>query len=211
MSSAKDLLQYDIDLDDAITNCSDDVFYNDSILHALIIMKHLFRKAQNLNEGQRTMNIFCGNFSLFRDKTREKIEKEKKEYSLEGLCEKERKKWDNWDLFGELQKALSDFLETDKAKLNLIMMRDIDTLCENSVWNTLKTAIERKKMSIFLLDHEKDLGLGEFHFAVISDAYRIETSDEHKKATCCFCDKDGSNILNSNFAELQKNSLEVFL
>lgn len=204
MPDARELLQYDEDLNVAVEDGSSDVFYNDSILHAFIIMKHLLKKAQK--EEQKQIRIFCGNFSLFRDETKRKIQKEKNGYSLDKLTDKEIEKWHGWDLFGELQNELRTFLNQEGAKLHLIMMRGISSLRDNEVWEILKTGIDNNKLFIYSLD----AGLKIDHFAVTSDAYRVENSDLYKKATCCFGDRKGADILNSNFDILLRYSSKVY-
>lgn len=204
MSDARDLLQYDEDLSVAVKEGSSDVFYNDSILHAFIIMKYLIHKARKDEEKQ--ISIFCGNFSLFRDETKRKIQKEKDDYSIDKLSEEEIEKWNQWDLFHDLQKELKEFLNESQAKFNLIMTRGIESLRKNEVWEILKFGIDKNRLSIYLLDE----GLKLDHFAVTTDAYRLENSDEYKKATCCFGDRKGADILNSNFDILLRYSSRVY-
>ncbi|MCQ4872008.1 hypothetical protein [Butyricimonas paravirosa] len=112
MQNAKDLLKYKKDLSQAITDKSNTIFFNDSILHAMLIMKELFNKASQEVEG--TMRMYCGKFSLFRDKTKIKILNEKNNCSLDYLSDEEQIEWRNLNFFNNLQETLNNFINRGK-------------------------------------------------------------------------------------------------
>lgn len=199
MLTAKKLLTYKSDLERAVNKRSPEIFFNDSILHAMLIMKALLQKAQN--EGSKLLNVYCGNFSLFRDKTRIKVDNEKMNCSIEDLGNGELDQWRELNLYADLQKQLNDFLDND-GRLDLIVQYQADDLPNNEVWRILSGGIQTKKVRIFQLK----INVGLDHFATTQEAYRLENSDEAKTATCCFCDEKNAKILNENFKELVKLS-----
>ena len=199
MLTAKKLLEYKSDLEKAVDNRSTEIFFNDSILHAMLIMKALLQKAQN--ENSKLLNVYCGNFSLFRDKTKIKVDNEKTNCSIDNLDEGELAEWRGLNLYADLQKQLNDFLDND-GRLDLIVQYQADDLPDNEVWRILSNGIQKKKVRIFQLR----INVGLDHFATTQEAYRLENSDETKTATCCFCDEKNAKILNENFKELIKLS-----
>ena len=201
---AKDLLCYQEKLANAAQIGSSDIFFNDSILHAMVIMQEIFNKAAR--EPKNTVCMYCGNFSLFRDRTKSKILGEKMACSTDDLKENEQQQWQEKDFFGDLCNSLSNFLN-NQGSLKLIMEYGIDTLTDNSVWNILQPSIRSKRTEIYALI--TNMGLD--HFATTTDAYRVENSDELKTATCCFGDRNNANVLNDNFKELLELSQPVEL
>lgn len=203
MPTAKELLDYQQRLRDAVEKESSDIYYNDSILHATMIMKELFHKA--LKEDRKTVRMFCGNFSLFRDHTASKIENEKNSCSLEGLTDEERQTWAGIDFFGDLKRAFVDFVQHADARFELIMQYGEDSLRKDSIWEVLRRESDKGKAKVYV----STVNLGLDHFATTATAYRVENSDVVKTATCCFNDKNGADVLNDNFIELTKFSSPV--
>lgn len=199
---AKDLLDYQEKLINAANNGSSDIFFNDSILHAMVIMKEIFDKAAK--EPRKTVCMYCGKFSLFRDKTKGKIFAEKMACLTNDLTEDERKQWEQKDFFTDLHNSLLSFIEND-GSLKLIMEYDIETLEDNSVWEILHPSIQNKRTEIYTL--VTNVGLD--HFATTAEAYRVENSDSLKTATCCFGDKNNANVLNDNFKKLLGYSRQI--
>lgn len=186
-------------------NYNSTIFFNDSILHATMILKELFSKA--LTEEEKTINMYCGKFSLFRDETKEKIQEVKyKYYTTDGLPEEDIKKWVGFDPFTELQEELSVFL-SENGKLNIIMEADPTSLQTYKVWTKIKNGIESNKVKLFHLYTP----LGVEHYTVTRDAYRLENSDSYKTAVGCFQDPANAKILNDNFKYLMQFSQLVRL
>ena len=118
MPTAKELLNYRDQLNTAVQNQSSEIYFNDSILHAMIIMKEIFNKASV--ENRKKVCMFCGNFSLFRDETKEKIANEKNHCSLDGLNANEMRDWANIDFYNDLRDAFLAFLDHADASFELI-------------------------------------------------------------------------------------------
>lgn len=199
MQNAKDLLNYKKELAQAIKDGDDTIFFNDSILHTMLIVKELLNKASK--EDGRLLQMYCGNFSLFRDKTERKVLDEKYKWSTTDLSKEESENWASLDFYADLQQALTDFLSVE-GKLKLILQYQTNTLPENRVWRVLENGIRQNNVSIYQLK----INVGLDHFAVTREAYRVENSNEIKTATCCFKDSPNANILNENFNELIKFS-----
>lgn len=196
MINAADILNYTQTFKDG-DEYNSNIYYNDSILHATIILRELLIKAAQ--ENSKTLNMYCGKFSLFRDNTAEKIKNLKlEECTTKSLTPDQEKEWATFDPFEDLQKELVDFLNTQDGTLNLIIERDFETLSKNKVWPILKAGMEQNKVRIYKL--KEKFGLG--HFAVTEEAYRIEDSDDNKTATGCFKDTLNATILNENFGYL---------
>lgn len=200
MPTAKELLNYRDQLNTAVQNQSSEIYFNDSILHAMIIMKEIFNKASV--ENRKKVCMFCGNFSLFRDETKEKIANEKNHCSLDGLNANEMRDWANIDFYNDLRDAFLAFLDHADASFELILQSGINTLKDMSIWELLENENLMRKIKVYASNF--DIGLD--HFVVTSDAYRVENSDTIKTATCCFNDKESANVLNDCFKELVKFS-----
>lgn len=195
---AKDLLKYKKDLDAAISDSKTNLFFNDSILHAMMITNALFEKAAL--EPQKNVCMYCGEFSLFRDKTKSKVLNEKMECSTDGLEEYELKMWEKISFFTDLQESLEKFLKN--GTLKVIIANNVKTIPEESVWSIIEPYINNKKVEIYEL--KSNVGLD--HFATTNDSYRIENSDKDKTAICCFRDKLNADVLQNNFKDLLKLS-----
>lgn len=63
-------------------------------------MKALLQKAQN--EDSKLLSVYCGNFSLFRDKTKIKVNNEKMNCSIEDLENGELDQWRGLNLYADL-------------------------------------------------------------------------------------------------------------
>ncbi|MCD8183793.1 MAG: hypothetical protein LUE99_12750 [Bacteroides sp.] len=200
----KDLLAYQDKLEIAVEKGSSDIFFNDSILHAMVIMRGIFIKATQ--ESKRNVCMYYGNFSLFRDRTQGKILGEKMACLIDDLPEVDQQRWEQTDYFGNLRHSLQDFLNSE-GSLKLIMEYGVDTLKDDSVWEILQPSIINGRTEIYVL--KTNMGLD--RFAVTSEAYRVENSDGLKTATCCFGDKKNANVLNDNFRELLELSQPVLV
>ena len=182
------------------------IYVNDSILHASIITAELFQKARK--ELSRTVNMYCGEFSLFRDEAQRRIKNFKMDCDTTDLSEKQELQWQAFDPYSNLQQQITLFLNDDnKGKLNLIIERGLESLKKCSIWKTLKSGMDNNRVKISVLSNP--IGIG--HFAVTEEAYRLEDSDDNKTASGCFRDTENANILNDNFDFLQKISEPVCL
>ena len=183
---------------------NDSIYLNDSVLHATIITNEIFEKA--LSETGKTVNMYCGRFSLFRDENRAEIDNLKLQCDISDLSDEKKKEWAEFNPFSDLQHKLGVFLDDEnKGHLNLIMEQDIESLKKCEVWKVLKRGMENNRVSLFAL--KESMGLG--HFCVTEEAYRLEKSDNNKTASGCFKDKVNADILNDNFEFLKKASEHI--
>lgn len=203
MASAQKILDYIKELqDEEKLGYTPKVHFNDSILHACAVMAAILRKAAA--EPENTLNMFCGNFSLFRDETRQKVAAEKSGYDGSDLSDEDKKKWESLDLFTDLLEQMRKFL--GKGKFNLIVQRDAEGLRSNTIWTSLQGAISDGRAKIYQMNEDTELD----HFATTFEAYRIENSDRKKTAICCFKDPKNSLVLNGNFGLLTRRATPVF-
>lgn len=198
---ASELLEYKTKLEVAITNKEMAIFFNDSILHAMMIMAAIFQKASM--EPQKCVRMYCGEFSLFRDKTEDKVYREKACCSLEDLDNEQRNQWDKLNFYRELQNAFKKFLALENSSLEIIIANNIETLPQNAVWNIIKQ--NERKIKIYKL--KDDVGLD--HFVTTTDSYRVENSDINKTAICSFRDKEYASVLIDNFKDLLNFSQQI--
>lgn len=184
---------------------NDNIFYNDSILHAAIVTTELFDKA--LLENKLVVNMYCGKFSLFLDETKEKIDWVKEGCSIDGLNEQQINDWNNLDPYKKLTGRLESFLNSKNGgTLNIVIERELESLKKSRVWVTLRDGIRNGRVTLSVLN--EPLGLN--HYTVTEEAYRIERSDDNKTATGCFQDRDNADMLNSNFRLLQRLAQPVY-
>lgn len=204
MATAQEILNYIDAFDHEAENGYDSkIHLNDSILHACVVMKALITKASQ--EFERTINMYCGVFSLFRDKTSAKVQRAKDACNVDGLSIEDNDRWNTLDLFGALQNRLREFLG-DGGKLNLIVQREIESLRDNQIWTALQKGISDGTVKIYSLSENISLD----HFATTYEAYRIENSDEEKTAMCCFRDEKRGLVLNNNFTTLKQRSQLIY-
>lgn len=204
MATAQEILSYIDNFSLEAQNGYDSkIHLNDSILHACVVMKALITKASQ--EFEKNINMYCGTFSLFRDKTYDKVQRAKDACDLTGLSPKDTERWNNLDLFGDLQNKLREFL-ANRGKLNLIVQREIDSLRDNQIWTALQKWINEGTVKIYAMTENSSLD----HFAVTYEAYRIENSDEEKTALCCFKDEKRGLVLNNSFTSLKNRSQLIY-
>lgn len=202
---AIELIEYKKKLDEAIEGNKVALFFNDSILHAMMIMEALFKKASTEGD-QKVVYMYCGELSLFRDKTKNKVFNEKNNCSLDDLDKEQQSYWNQIDFYANLQSSFKEFIEKDGSLLEIIIANDVETLPQNSIWKIIKSNIDNHKIKIYKL--KNDVGLD--HFVTTKDSYRVENSDENKTAICGFRDESSANILIDNFKDLLNLSQKIF-
>ena len=148
MATAKEILDYKEGFHDKDGNYKSTTFFNETILHASIMMHELFKKAAS--EPAKVVNMYCGKFSLFRDSARNEINAKKAEYDDSTLTENEKDAWSKLKPFNELQDSLRKFLH-DEGTLNLIVEYDYESLKNESVWNILFPEDNDRKCNVCLL------------------------------------------------------------
>ena len=205
MITAKNLLAYsskfkkEVPGHDGKYEYTSEILLNDSIVHAAIITANLFEKA--ITEPMKTVNMYCGEFSLFREKAQYAIDKVLSDCDKAGLSVSEEEAWKNFKPGQELLDNFTEFLKNG-GTLNLIIERGDDTLKSCEIWKTLRDYIRNGQVHLSVI--RESMGLG--HFTATADAYRIEKSDNTKTAIGCFNDPENAEVLNENFMFLQKIS-----
>jgi hypothetical protein len=187
----KTYLEYSERLQKCIETDSKDIIFNDSIVHAVMVMTAMLMLA---NQKKTVVKMFCGKFSLFRDKTEEKLrgalseaEPEDTELKLQWMDYYQK-------LFGELHKALEVFLKNG-GKLHLVVEKTISGLSNERIWNIIKGPLYSGQMTVAYYNNT----IGIDHFAITGNAYRRENSDSEKTALCCFNSEKTSSVMNSTF------------
>lgn len=191
----RDFLNYKVRLDESIRKEENVFFYNESFIHAAMVMKTLIEKSKRENTP---INMYCGKFSLFRDGAKRKIEKIKEDIK-ETVVEDERQEFDTFDPYGDLLKSFYEFMD-DGGKLNLIVAKSLDGIQDELIWPKLKEYIDCNKCIVKKLNISIDLD----HFVVSGNSFRKENSDEEKTAICSFYNQEVAVVLSNTF-EILKN------
>lgn len=180
-------LEYEADLENKISTTSLERFYNESFVHAAMVLRALIKKA--INEQVSMLYMYCGEFSLFRDA-------KAKELSLEINRIKPAedsdiyKKWVNFKPYDSLITTLSSYFDNG-GKMMLVVDKDITDIKNEKVWDSLKTYFTNGTIEAYRLS--SPIGLN--HFFVAGSSYRRERDHDSKKAVCCFNNMDTSNLL----------------
>lgn len=191
-SKFKSYLEYREKLQQCISNDSEEIIFNDSLVHAVMVMTAMLKQA---DEKKTVMKMFCGKFSLFRDKTEEKLKTVLNEAEpQEDLNLKNQ--WKNYYqlLFNDLLKALETFFNNG-GKLYLVVEKVISGLSNEKVWNIIRGPLSSGQMTVAYYNN----ALGMDHFTVAGNAYRRENSDSEKTALCCFNSANTSSTMNTTF------------
>lgn len=179
-----------------LKECADgnrvDIIYNDSIVHAAMIYKYMFQKAQK--DGVQVVNMFCGKLSILRNSTNQKIRVEQERVrpadNTSGV-----ESWTNFHPFQDLVDTVEKYFDNG-GKLNVILEnQDVKDFTEEQTYPILKKAYESGALYVRLLPFEVGLD----HFTIMNNSYRCENSDENKTALCCFNDPDMTDVLSKSF------------
>ncbi len=209
MATAKEILEFKKSFTDETGNfILKTTYYNDSLLHALIVITRLMDKA--IQEPAKTLNMYCGQFSLFRDKTQKDATSAKNECDTSGLSEEQQEEWAAFNPYRTLQDRLAQFIKPthdggDGGILNVVLSKGFKPLTGEQVWPLLERG--RRDGSVYLYELDNSLDLN--HFATTSEAFRLESSDMQKTATGRFCDPGSASVLNQNFESLKEHSHQL--
>lgn len=202
--SLHDFVEYRDMLENSRRNRSSEMFFNDSDIHELFVVKELFANAVESSPQISTIYMYCGSMSAFRDSMQMTSEEVKKElYPGENALAEDMKEWNDFDPYAKLIARMKDFFNSG-GRLEVIVDDDISSIVNEQIWRDSLSRYfnETKQLSIRLL--VSDCGIE--HFVVSGKAYRSEISHKEKTAFCCFNDPDYSSLLYSNFAFLQNSS-----
>lgn len=202
MYTAKELLNYKEQLEQEAISKTNKIYLNDSILHAMIVMKAIFMTL--LKEDGGRLRMYCGKFSLFGDEIKDKIIEEKKVCYTEDLTEVELQNWNDLDFAGGLREKFIEFLKKKNVSFELIVQSNADYIKSLSIWDELdKDSLD--KISVATINNEFELD----HFVVADNVYRVENSDFNKTAVCCFNDKKTANVLQDCFNVLKTYAKQI--
>lgn len=178
------------------------MFYNDSYVHAAMVAESIIRLA---TRGRMPIKMYCGEFSIFRDKYGEKINQLRVEMEPHDNPEL-HEKWTSFNPYRDLMNSFEAYLNNDEADFQLIVERDISGIKNEQVWAIVERGINNKKFSIKRITDSCGLS----HFIVSGNSYRKESSDKEKTAICCFEDAVTAQILDANFNVLQGKAVKCF-
>lgn len=188
--SLDELLDYQKELQMNSESDSPRILYNDSSAHALFVYIELLKKA--IKDDIKEVKLFCGRFSMFRDKYKEIIESLIKSYEEESENSEKLKNFKPYDV---LMKTLEEYLNDSGRKLKLIVAHDIKDIEKENCWDKLKEFFNKRQIEASKLRYDLPLN----HYMVVGDAYRRENSEDERTALCCFNDPTTSRLLSEHF------------
>lgn len=180
-------LEYEADLERKICTTSLERFYNESFVHAAMVLRALIMKA--INEQVSMLYMYCGEFSLFRDAKAKELSLEINRIKPSEDSDKYMK-WEGFKPYESLIKTLSLYFDNG-GKMMLIVDKDISEITNEKVWSSLKSYFVNGTIEAYRLS--SPIGLN--HFFVAGSSYRRERDHDSKKAVCCFNNWETSNML----------------
>lgn len=193
----QDYLQYKKMLDDCLAKGEKVFFKNESLVHAAMVMNAIIRSGiQNGKAGE--LDMFCGEFSLFRDGVRKKLDQIRSQVVGDGKDEKIVAEWESIDPYHTLRSTLDEFFEK-RGRLNLIVTRSLEGIKDEDVWASIDTPIREGQMKVMRL---RQMPLD--HFVVCGDSFRKENSDKEKTAYCGFFNPDMAKSFRQVFYDIRK-------
>lgn len=189
--SLEDYLKYRSELERTITLTTTERLYNDSFVHAALVLKALIQKA--INDNVSKLFMYCGELSLFRDAKANELSNE----LLRVKPEENAPLYSQWQLFKPYQELIDTLVAfLDKGgKMGLVIDNDIIAIKQEQVWEKLGRFFENGQIDTYKLT--SPVGLN--HFLVAGESYRRERDQDSKKAVCCFNNKDTSTILKNSY------------
>lgn len=175
---------------------SDEVVFNDSVIHASLIMTCIF-------ENSTTINMFCGKFSVFRKAFEDKIDAMLKDNYYDDIRESEI--FRSFHPYQDSISALRNFLERG-GQLTVVLEENPLELQEEPIWNDIRQYIGRN-----LVFYKRNENLGKLpHFAIGDDRYyRLENNQIERTALCAFDDKETVRTLGDGFLTIKSESKKI--
>ncbi|MBO7468755.1 MAG: hypothetical protein J6T81_01365 [Bacteroidales bacterium] len=197
--SFQDYLDYQEILNNSLENNSDTLFFNESYVHAAMVTKTLIDNAIKRDWG---INMFCGEFSLFRNKFKEHIINIKENLKGDETALAKSDDFDKFDPYGDLIESLRSFFDKD-LKLNVIIAHSIDGIENDELWSTLFYKNIKKRNLVF---KKLNISIDFDHFIVSGNAFRLENSGNERTAICSINRPEYAKILQATFDKLNKLS-----
>ena len=203
MFTAKELFNYRDEVRNAAKGEKSAYFFNDSILHAMLILKNIFDgKDENASKSNTVVRMYCGTMSLFRQQAKNEAANAKNVCVLDIEDDELRSEWGAWDLWQELRKSLENYL-THEGRLEIIL-DDVGPLLKDADLTNLLS----KKGRVVVRKLTTSLGLP--HVTTSEIAYRIEDSHVDRTATCAFNDRDTARSFINSFDAMKQFTVPVY-
>ena len=194
--SVNELIEYEGKIDSLIKKASPRLIFNESAVHATLITTGFLNNASSIN-------MYCGEFSIFRKDFKDEISEELKKMKENNIVDNSEHK--NFDPYQKSIDALEKFFAVRKGQMNVITQKDITKLIYEPVWNNFLWRFHKNKQLVFYKYFNEKLEL--FHFTVADNKmYRQESDAKNRTAFACFNDEESSSLLNTSFAILKKDS-----
>jgi hypothetical protein len=171
---------------------------NDSVVHASLIMKCFF-------EHSKSVNMYCGKFSIFRPCFKEKIDKMLADKTYDE--ERDKKEFEKISPYKECVDSLEDFLAKG-GKMNVITDKDITSIKNEPIWDIIEKYVGD---SLHFYRRNDPYFSEVFHYTVVDGTtYRTENDKDERTAICCFHDTTGNaGTLNAFFNMMKRKAEEV--
>lgn len=200
--SFQDYLEYQDKVNKSLHNDESTLFFNESIVHASIVTRAIIEKSIS---AKTPINMFCGEFSLFRKGFKEHLSKIKVNLDSDPDTKKRQNEFEKFDPYNDLIKSLTTFFEQNQ-KLNVIIANTIDGIKKEDIWsNTLESNLNKGNLVFYKLNTQFEID----HFMVSGHAFRKEISGDAKTAICSINRKEYADILQESFNILKKYSTEI--
>ncbi|MDR0231163.1 MAG: hypothetical protein LBI82_03485 [Dysgonamonadaceae bacterium] len=179
-------------------NGSDFVF-NDSAVHASIVMKCILRNSKEVN-------MYCGKFSIFRDGFKDKIDLILKDERYEEY--RSSVDFQKFKPYDDAVEALIHFFK-EGGRMDVVVDEDISSIARESIWGKISEYYYDKKLRFYKRDSATDQLS---HFTVgDKKMFRFENSNINKTALCCFNDTKNSLAFVDCFNLIKRDSKEILL
>lgn len=200
--SFQDYLEYQDSVRKSLEEDDKTFFYNESYVHASIVTKAIIDKAIRANTP---INMFCGEFSLFRNGFKNHIAEIKGKLESDPCAQGKTDEFEKFDPYNDLIESLKTFFNQG-LKLYVIIANTIDGIKTDGLWSSLfESNINRGNLVFSKLNVPFEID----HFMVSGHAFRKETSGEAKTAICSINRKEYADILQDTFNNLKKYSTEI--
>ena len=200
--SLEDFIAYCDLLDNSSSKESTEVIFNDSFIHAEMVLTYIldYAKRQHVKE----VNMYCGSFSLFRDSASNTVAELREKIKPSDNEEDKMKKWQEFEPYNNLLAKFEEFMESE-GQMNVIFEDDISGITSEQVWRRIGKYANSGKLRFNKLDMPLCLN----HFVVAGKSYRQENDDVDKTAICCFNDDITCQSLKQKYKVLELMS-EVY-
>lgn len=192
------LVDYKEHIEQLVKNTSsNELVYNDSAVHASLIM-------QCILNNSKLINMYCGKFSIFRDNFKNKLDTMFKDPTYDEV--RESVAFKEFNPYANSITALKKFFQNG-GKMNVIMEEESTPLNNESLWLEIEDFYKNESLKFYQKKDTTDL----FHFTVGDDKmYRCENDKELRTALCCFNDTVTSSTLNQCF-NIMKSEAESII